>query len=236
MTSNARVAELSANLAGVRRRIAAAAQSAGRDPADITLVAVSKTWPAADVLGLHSLGVVDFGESYDQEAKAKADALQTMGLDVRWHFVGRLQRNKCASIARYADLVHAVDRAEVVAALAAAAARAGREIGVLVQVSLDGDSARGGTPPGQVLELAATVAAAEGVTLRGVMAVAPLGGDPDDAFAVLSHAAEVVRAEHPGARIISAGMTSDLEAAISNGSTCVRVGTALFGRRDHVLD
>lgn len=112
-----RVDELAQRLADVRARIAAACAAAGRDPGDVTLVAVSKTWPAADVLALHRLGVADFGESYDAEAAAKAAALRQAGVTPRWHFVGGLQRNKARSVASYADVVHSLDRPEVVAAL-----------------------------------------------------------------------------------------------------------------------
>lgn len=233
MTGEERLAELSENLDAVRRRIASACAAADRDCAEVTLLAVSKTWPASDVLAMRSLGVRDFGESYDQEARAKAGALASTGTAIRWHFVGRLQRNKCASIVRYADVVHAVDRIDVVAALGTAAARAGRVIDVLLQVSLDGDPNRGGAAAQVVPDLAAAVATAKGLSLRGLMAVAPLGADPATAFAALPAVAAALRAGHPGAVVVSAGMTGDLEAAISAGSTCVRVGTALFGRREH---
>lgn len=235
MTADARLAQLSGNLEAVRRRIAAACVSAHRDPGEVTLVAVSKTWPASDVLAMRSLGVADFGESYDQEAKAKAVSLGSMGTGIRWHFVGRLQRNKCASIARYADVVHGVDRVEVADALDSAAERAGRIVDVLLQVSLDGASGRGGAPAEAVPALAAAVAAATALSLCGVMAIAPREADAANAFAALAAVSARLRAQHPGALVISAGMTSDFEAAIANGSTCVRVGSALFGRRDHLL-
>lgn len=236
MTSEGRLAELAANLDEVRRRIAAACAAAARSVDEVTLVAVSKTWPASDVVAMRSLGVVDFGESYDKEAAAKAASLTAMGSTPRWHFVGRLQRNKCASIARYADVVHGVDRAEVAESLDRGARRAGRVIDVLVQVSLDSDTERGGVPPDGVARIAATVARAPGLRLLGVMAVAPREGDPGRSFAALAEIAARVRVEHPLAVVCSAGMSSDLEAAIANGSTCVRVGTALFGRRAPRLD
>lgn len=234
MTAGERLGELARNLDAVRRSVVAACAAVNRDPGEVTIVAVSKTRPASDVLALRSLGVADFGESYDQEAKAKAVALASMGASIRWHFVGRLQRNKCASIAQYCDVVHAVDRVEVVDALAHAATRAGRVIDVLLQVSLDGDPDRAGAMNADVPLLAARVATATGLMLRGVMAVAPREGDPGRAFAALATVAERVRLEYPGAVVISAGMSSDLEAAIANGSTCVRVGTALFGPREPV--
>ena len=233
--SDARVAELSANLDAVRRRIAAACTAAGRPADEVRLVAVSKTWPASDVLALRSLGVTDFGESYDQEAKAKAASLAAMGLSPRWHFVGRLQRNKCASIAGYADVVHAVDRTEVVDALSGGAVRAGRVVDVLVQVSLDGDPERGGVRPDALPEVADAVAGAQGLALRGVMAVPPRDVSPEAAFLALAEVSQRLQSAHPLASIVSAGMTVDLESAIAAGSTCVRVGTAVFGRRDQVL-
>lgn len=233
--SEARLGELVGNLDAVRRRIRSACAAANRGPEDVTLVAVSKTWPASDVLALSSLGVTDFGESYDREAAAKAAVLAEMGCRPRWHFVGRLQRNKCASIARYADVVHAVDRAGVAEALAAGASRAGRTVDVLLQLSLDGDPDRGGVEAAGLPALAEWVAAAAGLTLRGLMAVPPIDSDPAAAFAAVAAAAADLRARHPEAVQISAGMTSDLEAAIAGGSTCVRVGTALFGRRAQVL-
>lgn len=235
MTDDVRLRELHDNLRAVRRRISAACAAAGRSADEITLVAISKTWPASDVLRLHSLGVTDFGESYDQEASAKAASLAAMGCRPTWHFVGRLQRNKCASIARYADLVHAVDRPELVDALSAGASRAGRTVGVLLQVSLDGDTGRGGAAADDVRALADKAAGAAGLTLRGVMAVAPLSADPGDAFAALADIAAGLRTAHPRADVVSAGMSNDLEEAIANGATCVRVGTALFGRRAHAL-
>jgi len=220
--------EIAANLARVQDRIAAACAAAGRDPAEITLVAVTKTFPAADVRLLADLGVRDVGENRDQEAAPKAAALAGLGL--RWHFVGQLQTNKCRSVAGYAHLVHSVDRPRLVAALAAAVPQ-GRPLGCLVQVALDDDPTRGGVAPARVAELAGAVAAAPGLQLRGVMAVAPLEGDPLVAFRRLAELAAGVRRRHPEATIVSAGMSGDLEAAIACGATHVRVGTALLGDR-----
>jgi pyridoxal phosphate enzyme (YggS family) len=219
-----RTGDLARNLAGVRARLDAAARASGRDPATVGLVAVSKTWPAADVLALRSLGVTDFGESYDAEARAKAAALDAAGAAIRWHFVGRVQRNKCRSIAGYASVVHSVDRPEVAVALGSAAHRVGREIDALVQVSFDGDPGRGGTTDPD--RLADQVRRTEGLRFAGVMGVPPPGAPPRPAYARLREIAERL-----GARHISAGMTGDLEDAVAEGSTMVRVGTALFGVR-----
>lgn len=226
-----RVDELAQRLADVRARIAAACAAAGRDPGDVTLVAVSKTWPAADVLALHRLGVADFGESYDAEAAAKAAALRQAGVTPRWHFVGGLQRNKARSVASYADVVHSLDRPEVVAALGAAAQRAGRVVTGLVQVRFDAGEGRSGAAPADVPALADLVATTGGLRLGGVMCVALPGEPARPAFARLRALAEDVRRRHPDAVTISAGMTADLAEAVAEGANCVRVGTALFGGR-----
>ena len=194
----------------------------------MTLVAVTKTFPVPDVRRLLALGVTDIGENRDQEARVKAAAVP----EARWHFVGRLQRNKCRSVASYAALVHSVDRAELVTALDAGVGRAGRApLDVLIQVSVDADPGRGGTLPADVPRLAAAVAAAAGLRLTGVMAVAPFGADPLPAFAALAEVAADLRRDHPGATIVSAGMSGDLEAALRCGATHVRIGTALLGGR-----
>jgi pyridoxal phosphate enzyme (YggS family) len=221
--------ELAARLAVVRDRISAACQAAGRKPQDLTLVAVTKTFPASDVRLLNGLGVTDFGENRDAEAAPKAQ--QCADLDLVWHFVGQLQTNKAASVARYATFVHSVDRLRLIHALGAGARRAGRVLQCLIEVSLDGDPARGGAPADQVLGLAEAITAEEGLDLAGVMAIAPLGVPPADAFARLDDSAAVVRSVRPAATAISAGMSGDLEAAIAAGATHVRIGTALLGDR-----
>jgi pyridoxal phosphate enzyme (YggS family) len=182
--------------------------------------------------------VTDFGENTDQEARAKAAELGDLGdladhltPDVQWHFVGQVQRNKARSIASYAAVVHSVDRAALVPALAAAAVRAGRTVDVLLQVSLSDDPTRGGVTPAALGALAALAADADGLRLAGVMAVAPLGEDPARAFARLATCAAELRRQHPGADAVSAGMSGDLEQAVAAGATYVRVGTALFGPR-----
>ena len=221
--------ELASGLAAVRERIAVAAASAGRDPADITLIAVTKTWPATDVRLLSELGVSDVGENRDQEAAAKHAACGDLPL--RWHFIGQVQRNKAASITSYADVVHSVDRTVLVEALDHNAERHARRITALVQVALDDTTGRGGVPIEQVADVAGAIAASQWLTLGGVMAVAPLGADPDAAFARLAAAAGEVRATDPEATIVSAGMSGDLDAAIRHGATHVRIGTALLGHR-----
>lgn len=226
--SDPRTAEIAGNLAAVRQRIGAAARDAGRDPAELTLVAVTKTFPVEDARRLVELGVTELGEARDQEARVKARELP----DPRWHFIGRLQRNKATSVASYAAVVHTVDRPELVRSLAAGVERAGRDVlEVLVQVSLDGDPDRGGALPDDVGALADAAAGAGGLRVAGVMAIAPLAADPDAAFARLARVAERLRLDHPGATVVSAGMTADLEAAVRHGATHLRIGTALLGGR-----
>jgi pyridoxal phosphate enzyme (YggS family) len=232
--------EIATNLAAVRSRIAAACAAVQRKPYEITLVAVTKTYPAADVLHLAALGVRDVAENRDQEAAPKAAAVEAAGVPVSWHFVGQLQRNKARSVATYADVVHSVDRPGLAAALAEAARRVrDRPLDVLIQVNLDPDAPdpvsdpqhRGGAVPVSVGELAAVIAADEALRLRGVMAVAPLEGDPGEAFARLAAVATALRTDHPNATVVSAGMSGDLEQAIAHGATHVRVGSALLGKR-----
>lgn len=209
--------------------MARAAAAAGRDPGDLTLVVVTKTYPPSDVALLASLGIQDVGENRDQEAAPKHEACSRLGL--RWHFVGQLQSNKARSVIGYADLVHSVDRPSLVRALNGAASRRGRALGCLVQVSLDADPRRGGVPIPDLPPLAEAVAASEHLRLRGVMAVAPQGADPGRAFAVLPDLLGLVREHAPQANVISAGMSGDLEAAVTSGATHLRVGSAILGPR-----
>jgi pyridoxal phosphate enzyme (YggS family) len=227
----ARRTELAANLAAVDERIRNACEAAARPRDAVTLVVVTKTWPASDAALLRDLGVTDLGENRDQEAAPKAAAVP----QVRWHFVGQLQTNKARSVARYADVVHTVDRDSLVDALSAGAQRAEREIDALVQVSLDGDPTRGGAVADRVPALADRVARAPGLRLRGVMAVAPLGEDPATAFALRAAVATRLREAHPEATQISAGMSGDLEQAVAAAATLVRVGSAVLGDRSSVL-
>ncbi|MBT8226731.1 MAG: YggS family pyridoxal phosphate-dependent enzyme, partial [Dactylosporangium sp.] len=205
---------------------------------EVSLIAVTKTYPADDVLRLAGLGVRDLGENRDQEASAKAAAVAAAGAGVTWHFLGRLQRNKCRSVVRYADLVHSVDRIVLASALSDMAVRHRTSaLGALVQVSLDGDPGRGGTvvggtdPDTALASVLAAVDAAPGLALRGIMAVAPRDWSPDEAFEQLQSVAGFVRAEYPHASWLSAGMSGDLESAVAHGSTHVRVGSAVLGKR-----
>ncbi|RKR87185.1 hypothetical protein BDK92_1458 [Micromonospora pisi] len=233
-----RRAQLQDALARTRDRIAHAAEASGRPRDAVTLIAVTKTYPASDALLLAGLGVRELGENRDQEAAPKAAEVAAAGADVRWHFVGQLQRNKARSVVEYADLVHSVDSVRLAGALAGAAARhRDRPLEVLVQVSIDGDAERGGALAGSAdddrgLErVADEIAGRDALRLAGLMAVAPLGWEPERAFARLAELAAGLRADHPGAGLLSAGMSGDLEAAIAYGATHVRVGSALLGMR-----
>ncbi|WP_107983455.1 YggS family pyridoxal phosphate-dependent enzyme [Rhodococcus sp. OK519] len=232
--------EIASALTRVRARLDAACRDAGREPGAVALLPVTKFFPASDVRVLYDLGCREFGESREPEASQKvADFTADPGVteSVHWHMIGRLQRNKVKSVVRWADTIHSLDSerlADAVSAAVDAATDAGERSGpveMLIQVSLDGDPSRGGVPVEDLEALADRVACAPGLELGGLMAVPPLGADPDAAFAQL-HAvhADLVRV-HPGATTLSAGMTGDLESAVRHGSTCVRVGTALLGSR-----
>lgn len=227
-----RTAELARNLAAVRARIEAACIAAGRPVAE--LIVVTKFFGADDVHRLAGLGVTDVGENRDQEASAKH--AQCADLSLTWHFIGQLQSNKAKSVVTYADLVHTVDRAGLVKALDKAAHAASKRQDVLIQVNLDPTPRpdRGGSAPDDVPGLLERVLAADGLRVRGVMGVAPLGEDPGPAFARLSQIAAMVRDVLPDADVISAGMSSDLEAAVMHGATHLRIGTAVMGSRPNV--
>jgi pyridoxal phosphate enzyme (YggS family) len=234
-----RRAQLAASLDEVRGRIARACQAAGRDPDGVTLVAVTKTYPASDVLLLAGLGVTDVGENKDQEANPKAASVRAEGGEVRWHYVGQLQRNKAKSVVTYADVVQSVDSLRLAGALdKAAASHRDTPLEAFVQVSIDGDTGRGGAivdaadADRDLWRVAEAVAAAGGLRLSGLMAVAPVDWEPERAFETLAGLAQRLTAEHPAATAISAGMSGDLEAAVKHGATHVRVGTSLLGMRN----
>jgi pyridoxal phosphate enzyme (YggS family) len=232
--------ELAANLVDVRNRVAVACAAAGRLVTDVELIAVTKTFPASDVLALASLGLTEFGENRDQEAAPKvvevaAEAsVAGLGHDIRWHFVGALQTNKCASVVTYASLVHSVDRLRLVSSLGKAAGAA-QPLRCLVQIDLDEVSrpGRAGARPGEVAAIAAAIDAHAHLELAGVMTVAPLGADAAVVFRRLAGMADAARWRYPSATVISAGMSGDFEDAVANGATHLRVGAALLGVRRH---
>ncbi|MER6956157.1 MULTISPECIES: YggS family pyridoxal phosphate-dependent enzyme [unclassified Streptomyces] len=229
--------ELAANLAKVEERIAAACAAAGRKREEVTLIVVTKTYPASDVRILAELGVQDVAENKDQDAAPKA--ADCADLPLRWHFVGQLQTNKVRSVVGYADVVQSVDRARLVTALSKEAVRAGRELGCLIQVALDAGLSergeRGGVAPGGIEELAELVAGSPGLRLDGLMTVAPLTGEyagrQRAAFGRLMDLSTDLRRDRPAANMVSAGMSADLEEAVAAGATHVRVGTAVLGVR-----
>ncbi|MGW2249764.1 YggS family pyridoxal phosphate-dependent enzyme [Kitasatospora sp. NPDC001660] len=234
----ARYEELGTNLDVVERRIVDACAAAGRDRSEVTLIVVTKTYPAEDSALLAALGVTDVAENRDQDAAPKAEQCRNLPLD--WHFVGQLQTNKVRSVVRYANYVHSVDRLRLVESLSAAVLRSERpELGCLVQVALDKEHGEGehraGVSPADVAELTDAIADTPGLRLDGVMTVAPLAGplagDPVRAFDRLAEIATAVRTAHPAATMVSAGMSGDLEQAIAAGATHVRVGTAVLGVR-----
>ncbi|MEU4323009.1 YggS family pyridoxal phosphate-dependent enzyme [Nocardia fluminea] len=234
-TATDRTVELSARLDGLLARVDAAVEAARRPAGSVRLLPVTKFFPASDVAILHALGRREFGESREQEASAKVEQLNYD--DVEWHMIGRLQRNKARSVARWAHTVASVDSERLANALDRAAQEAlaaGERIAplrVLLQVSLDADPGRGGVAPADLLALADLVAKAPGLHLAGLMAIPPLDAPSDVSFANLATLHTSLLAQHAEATELSAGMSGDLEIAVEHGSTCVRVGTALMGAR-----
>ncbi|AVH59244.1 MULTISPECIES: YggS family pyridoxal phosphate-dependent enzyme [Streptomyces] len=232
-----RKTQLAENLAKVEERITAACVAAGRKREEVTLIVVTKTYPASDVRILSELGARHVAENRDQDAAPKAAACSDLPLS--WHFVGQLQTNKVRSVVGYADFVQSVDRSKLVTALSKEAVRAEREVGCLIQVALDAEESgrgeRGGVGPGGIEELGDLIAHAPGLRLDGLMTVAPLtgpyAGRQQAAFERLMDLSTVLRRAHPAANMVSAGMSSDLEQAVAAGATHVRVGTAVLGVR-----
>ena len=220
--------ELASRLHAVQHRVAQAARAAQRDPAEITTIVVTKFQPLPMLRELYDLGVRDFGESRHPEARDKAAAMPD---DVVWHFIGQLQTNKARQVAKYVDVLHSVDRPELIDALA------GQDLDVLLQVDLgvasanSDDPSRGGARPGAIADLAGRIVGSEGLRLKGVMTVAPLGMPVVPVFAALRMVAERVRGIDPDASWISAGMSGDFAAAIAAGATHLRIGSAVTGPR-----
>ena len=219
-----RAAEISTNLQVIRDRVASAAEGAGRDPKEITLIAVTKTFPVTDVKILYELGVRDFGENRDQEGSVKFSELPG---DCNWHFQGQIQSNKLKSIAAWADVIHSID--DISHAKKLSSLVASKEI--FVQVSLDNLPGRGGVNPEQLHDFLGEVTALANLNVRGLMAVAPLDETPLEAFKRLKTLSETVIKTHPNTWEISAGMSNDFEAAISQGATHIRIGSQILGVR-----
>lgn len=222
------------NLEAIRKRIAAAALAAGRDPAAVRLVAVSKTKPAEAVAEAARAGQLLFGENYVQEFTAKAAAVQE---PVEWHFIGHLQSNKVKYLAGLVSMIHGVDRLSLAEEIDRQWGRLGQSCDVLIQVNLAGEATKSGTTVTQAIELVRAVARLPHLRIRGLMTMPPFYDDPEGArpyFCQLRQLAERIDAEAiPGIAMaeLSMGMSGDFEVAIAEGATLVRVGSAIFGSR-----
>ena len=222
---------VAAGLEDVRRRVESAAETSGRSPSDVTLVAVTKGFPAGVVADAVAAGAVDLGENRAQELREKAIAVSE---GVRWHFIGHLQTNKVRHVVGTAVLIHSVDRPGLADAVARRARSAGMVQEVLIEVNISGEAAKHGVEPAQAVDLARRVAELPGITVKGLMAMAPLSDDPERSrpyFSDLRAIGEDVVAAIPGATELSMGMSRDFEVAIQEGATLVRVGEAIFGPR-----
>ena len=229
-----RLSEIQSNLEIIQARIKNACSAAGRDISEITLIAVTKTYPASDVDLLKQLGIENVGENRDQEASAKKLEVKS---EFKWNFIGQLQSNKAKSVVNYADLIHSVDRWSLAKEIQKSAQGIDKVQQVLIQVDLDQsgpDPTRGGIWPAELRELAQLINQASHLELMGLMSVAPLGEKPELAFARLKEIRVDFLKENPGAQILSAGMSDDLESAILHGATHLRIGSALLGERPKI--
>ena len=229
-----RLSDIQGNLEVIQSRIKNACSAAGRDVSEITLIAVTKTYPASDVDLLKQLGIENVGENRDQEASSKKSEVKNQ---FNWHFIGQLQSNKAKSVVNYADLIHSVDRWSLAKEIQKSAQGIDKVQPVLIQVDLDQsgpDPTRGGIWPAELNELVASINQASHLELKGLMSVAPLGEKPELAFARLKDIRVGFLKENPEAQILSAGMSDDLEAAILHGATHLRIGSALLGERPKI--
>ena len=216
--------EIAENLAKVKERITKAADAAKREADEITLIAVTKTFPVSDIEILYELGIRNFGENRDQEGSVKAPELPA---DAIWHFQGQIQSNKLKSIVNWADVVHSIDQFSHAQKLDSFGAKKD----IFIQVALDQSENRGGIQPSELLNFVESLTELSNLRILGLMAVAPLGEEPDLAFNRLSEISKNLLAIHPGMRAISAGMSNDFEVAISNGATHIRIGSQILGVR-----
>jgi len=232
---NDRRAQLAANLENVRLQISATAISVGRDPSEITLIGVTKNFPVSDAVLLAELGLSDLGENRAQEAARKVEEFTSLSdRKVNWHFIGQLQRNKVRTVVSFADVIHSIDRLALVETLRIEIERSGRSPMVLIQINLEsGATGRGGVSATDLLPLADAIVES-GISLAGVMAVAPVGEDPSMAFSRLSALHQKLLEDHPTAMWRSAGMSGDFKAAIESGATHLRLGASILGSR-HLL-
>ncbi|ACR27808.1 YggS family pyridoxal phosphate-dependent enzyme [Burkholderia glumae] len=228
--------DLAARLASVHRRIDDAARSAGRAPGDVALLAVSKTFPAEAVRAAHAAGQRAFGENYVQESLDKIAALADLRASLEWHFIGPLQSNKTRAVAERFDWVHSVDRLKIAQRLAEQRPAQLPPLNVCVQVNVSGEATKSGVAPDEVAALAQAVAALPALRLRGLMAIPEPAGDLAAQRAPhrrLRELYDALRAGGLALDTLSMGMSADLEAAVLEGATIVRIGTAIFGARDY---
>ena len=229
-----RLEEIKQNYEKIQERIDLACQKAGRKTSEITIVAVTKTYPASDVDLLKQLGIENVGENKDQEASSKKLEIKEQ---FKWHFIGQLQSNKAKSVVNYADLIHSVDRSSLVKELQKSSAAINKKQKLLIQVDLDQskpDPTRGGVWPAQLLDLADLIKSSSNLELLGLMSVAPLGERPAMAFKRLAEIRQDFLKNHPQSDLLSAGMSDDLEDALLYGATHLRIGSALLGERPKI--
>jgi pyridoxal phosphate enzyme (YggS family) len=220
----------------VRQRIAKAAADASRDASTVTLLAVSKTFPAEDVRAAFNAGQRAFGENYVQEAVAKITELADLRSQVEWHFIGPLQSNKTKVVAENFDWVHSVDRLKIAERLSDQRGDNMAALNVCLQVNVSGEASKSGVTPDETLALAHAIAALPKLRLRGLMAIPEPAGTLDEQRAPhrrLREIMDTLRADGLELDTLSMGMSADIEAAILEGATMVRIGTAIFGARDY---
>jgi pyridoxal phosphate enzyme (YggS family) len=226
---------LATSLAALRRRIRAAADAAGRNADDITLLAVSKGHPADAVVAARGLGLEDFGENYVDEALPKIAAVAPQVPTIRWHFIGRVQANKTRPIAAHFDWVHGLDRIRIAERLSSQRGHYQPPLNVCLQVNVAGESQKGGVAPDEVPQLVRDVATLPRLALRGLMCMLPYGASAAEqaaGFGALKKLLDAANREGAHLDTLSMGMSADLEAAVEQGSTLLRIGTALFGARE----
>ncbi len=229
-----RFQQIKSNYEKIQSRITEACKHAGRKTTDITLIAVTKTYPAQDIDLLNSLGIENVGENKDQEASQKFKEVNHKYI---WHFVGQLQTNKVKSVIQYADFIHSVDRISLVKEIQKSCQKINKIQKVLIQIDLDestGDENRGGVVPNQLINLATEIASCPNIALSGLMSVAPLNESAESAFSRLQNIQKDFLKNFPDALMLSAGMSEDLEAAILHGATHLRIGSALLGERPKI--
>ncbi|WP_339443751.1 YggS family pyridoxal phosphate-dependent enzyme [Pseudomonas hunanensis] len=222
---------LADNLSAISARIASAAQAVGRNPASVQLLAVSKTKPASAIREIHAAGVRDFGENYLQEALTKQQALSDLPLI--WHFIGPIQSNKTKAIAEHFDWVHSVDRLKIAQRLSEQRPAGLAPLNICLQVNVSGEDSKSGCAPADLPALAVAVAALPNLRLRGLMAIPEPTEDRTTQEAAFASLRKLQEGLGLGLDTLSMGMSHDLEAAIAQGATWVRIGTALFGARDY---